>query len=131
MSVENTTKDQFQVPSSLKTSCIVVIVVGVIALLASFMIDSHVGWVDFLVNNMYVITISVSGLFLMTITGVMQTSWMTPFKRIPETMTRFLPIGFVLMLAIYFGMHTLYEWTHTELVQNDPILIQKVAYLNI
>jgi Na+/H+ antiporter NhaD/arsenite permease-like protein len=45
-------------------------------------------------------------------------------------MTKFLPIGFILMLAVYFGLHTIYEWTHTDIVANDPILSQKTAWLN-
>lgn len=129
--MENTSKDQFEFKGPLKTFSIVGVVVGLVALLISFKLDHHVGWVDYLVSSLYAITIAVSGLFLMTITGVMQTSWLTPMKRIPEAMTKFLPIGFVLMLVTYFGLHTIYEWTHTELVQNDPILIQKVGYLNI
>ena len=37
----------------------------------------------------------------------------------------------VLMLLVFFGLHTLYEWTHLDVVMNDPILIQKIAWLNV
>ncbi len=37
----------------------------------------------------------------------------------------------VLMVPIaLFGMHSLYEWTHHEVVQNDPILKHKEFYLS-
>jgi hypothetical protein len=39
---------------------------------------------------------------------------------------------FLLFLPIlFFGMHDLYEWTHHEVVQADPILRQKTVYLNV
>lgn len=128
--MENTSKDQFELTSSLKSICITAIIVGLVALLASFKLDPHVGWVDFLTNSLFVITISVSGLFLLSISGVMQASWLTPMKRIPEAMTKFLPIGFVFMLIVYLGRHTIYEWTHMDIVKNDPILSGKTGYLN-
>lgn len=105
-------------------------VVGALSLAGSFAINTTVGWVDFLVNSVYFVLVALSGVFFLAVTGVMQASWITPYKRIPEAMTRFLPVGALFMLATYFGLHTIYEWTHTDVVANDPILIQKVGYLN-
>ena len=36
----------------------------------------------------------------------------------------------VLFLPIYFGIHSLYEWSHADVVAADPILQKKSAYLN-
>ena len=121
----------FEFNGGLKKLSIALMVVGIIAFIASFSMDKTVGWVDFLVTTLYFVTISVSGLFMLAVTGVISASWLTPYKRIPEAMTKFLPFGMVMMLAIYFGLHDLYEWTHTEIVMNDPILREKVAWLNV
>lgn len=104
--------------------------VGVIAFAMSFYLNPIIGWVDFIVSGLYLITIAVSGIFLLTLTGVIQASWLTPYKRIPEAMLSFIPVAAVMMLLSYFGLHSVYEWTHKEVVANDPILLEKVAWLN-
>jgi hypothetical protein len=120
----------FEFGGGLKKTSIALMLIGVIAILASFSLNKTIAWVDFLVNNVYFVTVAVSGVFFLSVTGVLQASWLAPYKRIPEAMTKFLPYGFVLMLVTYFGLHDLYEWTHTDVVMNDPILIQKIAWLN-
>lgn len=120
----------FEFGGGLKKTSIALIAIGVLATLASFTLNRTIAWVDFLVNNIYFVTVAVSGVFFLAVTGVLQASWITPYKRIPEAMTKYLPYGFALMLLTFFGLHDLYEWTHTEVVKNDPILIQKVAWLN-
>lgn len=120
----------FEFNGGLKKVSLGLTLVGIAAFIMSFSMNSTVGWVDFLVSSLFVVTISVSGLFMLALTGLIQASWLTPYKRIPEAMTTFLPIGFVMMLGTLGGMHTLYEWTHKELVANDPILSQKTVWLN-
>lgn len=120
----------FEFSGGIQKASLALIVVGVLALVASFALNKTVGWVDFLVNSVYFVLVALSGVFFLSVTGVMQASWITPYKRIPEAMTSFMPVGFLFMLATYFGLHTLYEWTHMDIVMNDPILIQKTGYLN-
>ena len=124
------TKD-FQFEGGLKKTAFALMGIGILAIVGSFTFNKTVAWVDFLVNNIYFVTMSVSGIFFLGVTGVLQASWLTPYKRIPEAMTRFLPYGLVLMLITYFGLHTIYEWTHHDVVMNDPILREKIAWLNV
>lgn len=120
----------FEFKGGLKSTSLALIGIGAVATLLSFKTNATVAWVDYLVNNIYFITVALSGVFFLSVTGVMQTSWMTPYKRVVESMTKYLPVGSLLMLVLYFGLHTLYEWTHTDVVANDPILSQKTAWLN-
>ena len=46
-----------------------------------------------------------------------------------EAAVRTLPYMAVLFLPIAFGMHSIYEWSHPEAL-NDPIIAQKAPYLN-
>lgn len=88
-------------------------------------------WVNLLINNFYFIGMALAGLFFLALQNITNSSWMRSYQRIPEAMMSFLPWGMGLMLLGFLGHHTLYEWTHTELVLKDPILIKKVGYLNV
>lgn len=120
----------FEFTGGIKKVSLALMVVGILALAGSFAINKTVGWVDFLVNSIYFVLVGLSGVFFLSVTGVMQASWITPYKRIPEAMTKFLPVGALFMLATYFGLHSIYEWTHMDIVMNDPILKEKIGYLN-
>jgi hypothetical protein len=120
----------FEFKGGLKKVSIGLIFVGIAAFITSFSINKTVGWVDFTVSNLFFVTVAVSGIFFLSMTGVLQASWLTPYKRIPEAMTKFLPVSFVMFGIGCLGMHTIYEWTHKEVVANDPILREKVAWLN-
>lgn len=88
-------------------------------------------WVNLLINNFYFACMALSGLFFLALQNITNSSWMRSYQKIPEAMTAYLPVAFVLILLGLFGSHTLYEWTHTELVMKDPVLVKKVAYLNM
>ena len=125
-----TNTNNFEFKGGLKSVSMALIAVGAISFLTSFSLNKTVGWVDFYVSNLYFVTMAVSGIFFLALTGVIQASWLTPYKRIPEAMTSFLPVSAILMGAGCFGLHSIYEWTHKEVVANDPILSEKVAWLN-
>lgn len=120
----------YQFDGGVKKICLGLILLGVIGFIISFVINPTVGWVDFQVSSLFVVTMSISGMFMLSLGGIVQASWLTPYKRIPEAMTTFLPVGFIMMLATLGGMHSIYEWTHKDVVANDPILSAKTAWLN-
>ncbi len=121
----------FEFSGAIKKISLALIAVWVVSLLVSFNMNKTVGWVDFTVTNIYFVMMAVSGIFFLGLTGVIQASWLTPYKRIPEAMTYFLPVSAILMLVgVFGGAHTVYEWTHKEIVANDPILSEKTAWLN-
>jgi hypothetical protein len=57
-------------------------------------------------------------------------AWGVVIRRPIGAATRILPILTILFLPIVLGMHDLYEWTHLDVVENDPILKGKQVYLN-
>jgi hypothetical protein len=123
-------KERFTVPGKLAPITLGLFVLSLVMLGVTYKLDYHIFWVDYLVATLYVATLAVSGVFFLAVTGTLQASWMTPYKRIPEAMTRFLPVVLILIVGMFFGIHTLYEWSHVDVVMNDPILIKKVAWLN-
>lgn len=123
-------KSNFEFKGMLKNVSLCLVFLGLFAFLISFNQNKVVGWVDFTVSNIYFVMLAVSGVFFLSLTGVIQASWLTPYKRIPEAMMSYLPVSLVTMGVGCLGLHTIYEWTHKDVVANDPILIEKVPWLN-
>ena len=57
--------------------------------------------------------------------------WGFVVQRTLEAGTRTLALMAVFFLPLLLGMHSLYEWSHAEVVAGDPVLQQKSVYLNI
>jgi hypothetical protein len=57
-------------------------------------------------------------------------AWGMMIRRLLEGATRTLPMVAILFVPVAFGMGSLYEWAHPELVQADKILQLKALYLN-
>jgi len=58
-------------------------------------------------------------------------TWGFVIRRILEAGTRTLPLMLLLFLPLLLGIHSLYEWSHPEVVAQDSILQAKRAYLNV
>ena len=70
---------------------------------------------------------SLAVLMLQYLTGG---AWGISIRRELEAATRTLPLTAVAFLPIALGMHTLYEWTHADVVAHDELLQKKAGYLN-
>jgi hypothetical protein len=58
-------------------------------------------------------------------------TWGFVIRRILEAGTRTLPLMGLLFVPLLFGIHSLYEWSHPDVVTRDAILQAKQAYLNV
>lgn len=75
-------------------------------------------WANLWLNGVFFTGISVMGLFFVAFNYVAFAGWSVAVKRIPEAFPAFLPIMFVVLLAVFFlGGHDLFHWTHTSLYQ--------------
>ena len=57
--------------------------------------------------------------------------WGLPIKRPLEAGVRTLPLMVAFVVPLLFGMHSLFPWTHPNIVAADPELQIKRVYLNI
>jgi len=105
---------------------LLLIAVGASALLTS---DAHF-WPSLLLNSFYFLTLALGGLVFVAIQHVSNAGWSTAIRRVPEAMTKYLPIGAMTLMAVFFGRHSLYQWTHPETVQSNPTLHAKAGYLS-
>lgn len=125
-----TAKPQFVFRRPYKIWAYSLIVIGLITLGVGFFVDETRMWGNLLINNFYFLTLSLSGVVFLSILYVSNAGWAANLKRIPEAMMSYLPVALVLMLLLYFGMHSLYHWTHHEAVAQDALLQHKSVYLN-
>ena len=57
-------------------------------------------------------------------------AWGVITRRLIGASSRVLPVLTALFIPILLGRHSLYEWTHTEAVAGNEILLHKQLYLN-
>jgi hypothetical protein len=57
--------------------------------------------------------------------------WGFVIRRVLEAATRLLPIMAVLFIPVILGAHSLYEWTHPEVLQQHEVVRFKTPYLNL
>ena len=105
--------------------------VGVISLVAGFILDPERAWANYLLNNYYFVSIAIGAAFFGAIQYISQSGWSAAFKRIPEAMASYVPVAAVLFLILFFGMHALYHWSHEEVAGTDALLRHKAPYLNV
>jgi len=56
--------------------------------------------------------------------------WGYVTRRVLQAAVKTLPLMAILFIPVILGMHSLYEWTHADVVAADPILRHKAPYLN-
>ncbi len=136
--------DQFSVPPRLKSTGMLLLGLGIIALLGgmyTFLFSSgHTEhdvarfWVVLLQNSVFFLMMAVSSVFILAASSLAQASWIVAYRRVPEAIGAnvwlFGVITFVVLLAIVFGLgnhNPIFHWVHPE---GDKILEGKKAFLN-
>lgn len=104
--------------------------VGLIASLAGYFLNSKQFFFSYLTSFTFFTSIALASLILVMIHHITKSSWGTVIRRIPESFSSSLWIWSLFFIPILLGMSSLYSWTNTEYVANDPIMLGKVPYLN-
>lgn len=118
-------------PKRLKIVGAVLIVIGIAALVTGFLTDPDRTWSNILLNNMYFLTIAVGAMMFYGIQFITQSSWSAMFQRIPLSLGTFIPVAFILMLLIFFGLEHIYEWAEPGIMETDKLLKHKSPFLNV
>jgi len=127
-----------------KTIAFVMMAVGLVSVIASFLTHNHQAWSNLLHNTFYFMAIALAGTFFLAVQYAAEVGWSVVLKRIMEAMGQFLPVSAVLMIVVFFGNyiaahnggHYLYHWLHSELydpasAEYDKIIAGKSGYLNL
>lgn len=134
----------YQFTQKNKTISYVLIAIGLVSVIASFVMHNHQTWSNLLQNTFYFMAIALGGTFFLAIQYAAEVGWSVVLKRILEAMSTFLPVASILMLLVFFGNyiaahnggHYLYHWLHMELYdpashEYDAIIAGKQGYLNL
>lgn len=75
--------------------------------------------------------IALGSLFFTMLHHLTSARWSVVIRRISESFMMTLPYLAVLAVPLFFGLHSLYEWSHPDVVAADHLLQKKAGYLNV
>jgi hypothetical protein len=116
--------------SSFNTKLQLFLTVAVVILLVGAIFSPERIWANILVVGFWQVSVTLGALIVIALSYVVKAGWFVILRRIPEAIARAFPLGAVIILATAFGIHSLYEWSHTDVVLADPILKAKMPWLN-
>ena len=88
-------------------------------------------WANVLMNYFYFMCLALGAVFFVALQYVTNAMWSVPLRRAAEGLSAFLPVAAIVgLLILTVGGHSLYEWTHDQVVQHDALIAAKAGYLN-
>ncbi len=104
---------------------------GIVGIAGAFYFLPIKVWINILTANFMVLSIGLFGFFMLAVTNIVGAAFVAPYRKVLEAMAGTVPYLGLSMLVILLGSHSLYEWTHADVVMNDKILMEKASYLNL
>src|SRR4026207_792041 len=74
--------------------------------------------------------IAIGSLAILMLQHLTGGGWGLVIRRVLEASTRTLPLIVALFIPIIIGAHSLYPWTHEEVLRDDAVVRFKQPYLN-
>lgn len=106
------------------------IAIGCLAWYLQFGQDHSRAWLNYLVGVTLFVGFGLCGLFFTAIQHITRAGWSVSIRRVMEAMALTLPVSIPLFGILLYGHHDIYEWSHPDVVNADPILLGKAGYLN-
>lgn len=104
---------------------------GLFTFVIGLLTDHQRVWANYLLGYFFWLCISLAGVFFAALQYITGSMWSVTVRRVAEAFIGYLPVAILLFIVLLFGIHELYEWTHADVVESDPLLSQKKIYLNI
>ena len=102
-----------------RTTFLVMILIGIISIISTFMLHPHQAWSNLLWNNFFFMGIALVMVFFIAVQYVAEVGWSVVVLRIPEAMSQWLfvamPIMIVIVLVGMMGGNHLYHWMDDSL----------------
>ena len=112
-----------------RTLSLVAIVAGVVTAVGALLDPVHTG-TALLTAAMYVLGMALGGLAFVAFAYLTKAGWSVAIRRVPEVFAATLPLGAVLILLALVFLPWIYEWSHADVVEGDPILQSKAGWLS-
>jgi hypothetical protein len=113
-----------------RNAIIFIALVAWVAAGAGYFTDQPRFFQSYLNGFLWSTTIVLAAIFFTMIQYLTGSAWSVPMRRILENMGASIWVGPLLFLPVAFGLHSLYEWSHADVVAKDHLLQAKQAYLN-
>ena len=110
---------------------ILLMCLGIVGIAGAFYYLPIKEWINILTANFMFLSIGLFGFFMLAVTNIVGAAFVAPYRKVLEAMAGTVPYLGLTMLVILLGSHSLYEWTHADVVMNDKILMEKASYLNL
>jgi len=104
---------------------------GLVIVIVSYLVDAQRSSFNNLIGFMLLLSIGIGALILVALEYLAGAVWSTPMRRVSEFLAASFPFVLILAVPLFLNLHNIFEWTHTEAVQNDKLLQAKSPYLNI
>ena len=105
---------------------------GLLLLAVGFATNREQFFRSYLTGYMWMLGLAAGALGLLLLHHVTRGAWGVVIRRTLEAAANPLTLGFcvVAFLPVVLGIHTLYEWSHGEVVAADAVLTKKTFWLN-
>lgn len=92
-------------------------------------------WASLLQNSVFFLLVVNASMFFICVTTMAMGGWQMAFRRVPEAISSVVPVFGLLAMLVFVGIifghrHDIYHWLDKEVVENDPILKGKSAFLS-
>ncbi len=130
MKFDNKTYMLLETDSFMKKALIVGAAGILLSVIGAFM-DREQFFQAYLTTFTFLTTLSLGAFFFVLIHHITGAHWGMVMRRVAENLSCTLPLMGFFMIPLFFGMHDLFHWSHTDAVAHDPILLGKSGYLNV
>jgi len=136
-------KEQFEIPSKMKTWSLALIAIGVLALIIGFVTkgrgteqEQAVFIGTLMYNTIFWTLICNASMFFICATTLAMGGWPLAFRRVPEAISSMVPIfgsitAVILLYVVFTDKHLVYHWLDTNAVNADEVLKGKSGFLNV
>ena len=114
----------------LQTRSLVIGIIGIAATAVGFAMSPEQFYRAYLIAFVLWAGVAFGCLGLLMLHHMVGGGWGVAIRRGLEAGTRTFPLVLILFIPIALGLHSLYEWSHAEVVAKDPILRHKSLWLN-
>lgn len=120
------------IPSAqLMKNLTLLMIIGALVTLVGIVFVPQRAWANLLLANYYILGTAIGAVVFIALMFVSNAGWATAIRRVPEAMIAVLPVSGIIMIVTMLGIHSMYEWSHTEVLAQDHILQAKTAWLNV
>ncbi|KAF0217421.1 MAG: hypothetical protein FD178_621 [Ignavibacteria bacterium] len=120
-----------ELPSKVQSVGMLLTVLGLVIVLAGYFVSPARMAFNNIIGLTFIISIAVGALFFVAIEYLSGAVWSTPFRRVSEIVSSFVVLVPLILIPLLFNLHSVFHWTHPEVVNADKVLSEKAPYLNI